>query len=298
MPESRIQPSASCPGFTLVELLVVITVIVVLLSLLAPGLDQAIYQAELAACGASLDATATGITTYAMNHKRAYPDRPADWYAPTMFANGNVPDQRQRLAPYVGINGAFNDPLSRAVDYTDTTPPGTTMPWQGGWAARFFWYRKLWPNDRAMNKLGDFWTWTDEKSAQNMGRVYHFNALVTDIDMVADNNQVWGSHPDDRGHMINSTYQNQVPPEHERAPGMGTNAFIMSRWWRGTGAGLHDRGLVDLNFAATDGAVTRFPKVAWTELVLGAETTELRGVPWTSEETYAGQIRCAVPKIN
>jgi len=37
-----------------IELLVVITIIVVLLSLLAPALDKAIYRAELPRCAASL----------------------------------------------------------------------------------------------------------------------------------------------------------------------------------------------------------------------------------------------------
>ena len=49
-------------GFTLVELLVVITIIVILLALLAPALDKAIYQAELAVCGTRVRAIATGCT--------------------------------------------------------------------------------------------------------------------------------------------------------------------------------------------------------------------------------------------
>ena len=39
-------------AFTLIELLVVVTIIVVLLAMLTPALDKAIYQAELAVCGA------------------------------------------------------------------------------------------------------------------------------------------------------------------------------------------------------------------------------------------------------
>jgi prepilin-type N-terminal cleavage/methylation domain-containing protein len=37
-------------AFTLIELLVVVTIIVVLPALLAPALDQSIYQVELTVC--------------------------------------------------------------------------------------------------------------------------------------------------------------------------------------------------------------------------------------------------------
>src|ERR1043165_1931025 len=52
-------------AFTLIELLVVITIIVVLLALLTPALDKAMYQAELAVCGANLRAIANGAIPYA-----------------------------------------------------------------------------------------------------------------------------------------------------------------------------------------------------------------------------------------
>jgi prepilin-type N-terminal cleavage/methylation domain-containing protein len=52
-------------GFTIVELLVVITIIVVLLALLMPGLDRAIYQAELAVCGSRLKSLGAAVSTYA-----------------------------------------------------------------------------------------------------------------------------------------------------------------------------------------------------------------------------------------
>src|ERR1041385_4605737 len=62
-------------AFTLIELLVVVTIIVLLLALLTPAIDKAIYQAELTACGTRLRTLANGVTTYAANYKRSYPDR-------------------------------------------------------------------------------------------------------------------------------------------------------------------------------------------------------------------------------
>src|SRR5687768_17021008 len=59
-------------AFSLVELLVVITIMVVLLSLLTPAMEQAVYQAELATCAANLDAMGTGLAGYAMENTRRF----------------------------------------------------------------------------------------------------------------------------------------------------------------------------------------------------------------------------------
>jgi prepilin-type N-terminal cleavage/methylation domain-containing protein len=57
-------------GFTLVELLVVVTIIVILLAMLAPALDSAIEQAERAVCATNLHAFGTASSGYAMNNRR------------------------------------------------------------------------------------------------------------------------------------------------------------------------------------------------------------------------------------
>ncbi len=58
-------------GFTLIELMVVVTIIVVLLSLLAPALDRAVEAAERAVCGANQHAIGAGAIGYAMNNRGA-----------------------------------------------------------------------------------------------------------------------------------------------------------------------------------------------------------------------------------
>ena len=70
-------PTAShkAQAFSLVELLVVITILVVLLALLAPAMDKAIYQAELAVCGAQQKAIASSSQGYAFDSRRSYPYR-------------------------------------------------------------------------------------------------------------------------------------------------------------------------------------------------------------------------------
>src|SRR5207247_947120 len=71
--KSAIGNQKSRNGFTLVELLVVVVIIAILLSLLAPALDKAIYQAELAVCGANLHAIGAGASIYTMDYKKVYP---------------------------------------------------------------------------------------------------------------------------------------------------------------------------------------------------------------------------------
>ena len=65
-------------GFTLVELLVVITLIVILISLLAPALDSALASAELARCAAQQHALIQTFTTYAVDNRRKWPSGKRD----------------------------------------------------------------------------------------------------------------------------------------------------------------------------------------------------------------------------
>src|ERR1051325_8231531 len=70
-------PQRIRPAFTVVELLVVITIIVVLASLLAPALDRASAQAELTLGAAGrLKPIADSALLYAANNKRQYMVRP------------------------------------------------------------------------------------------------------------------------------------------------------------------------------------------------------------------------------
>src|SRR5688500_5045448 len=100
-------------GFTLVEVLVVLTIIVVLISLLVPAVDRAKYQAELVLCGTRMRAAATGATTYAGDHKRMYPardvidqGRTADQTTyesqPIVLAWDGY-DDRPRIEPYISM---------------------------------------------------------------------------------------------------------------------------------------------------------------------------------------------------
>ena len=60
-------------AFTLVELLVVVTIIVILLALLTPALDKAVVQAQLAVCGARQKAMGNIFITYATESKQMLP---------------------------------------------------------------------------------------------------------------------------------------------------------------------------------------------------------------------------------
>jgi type II secretory pathway pseudopilin PulG len=123
--------------FTLVELLVVVATIAVLISLLTPALEDAVYQAELTVCGARHRALGSAVTTYATDSRRWYPYRSAvhagnvaAW--PAAVSNGTITedevaglatgegyaayDDRPRLRPYLSLNGTLNCPLAPTVD--------------------------------------------------------------------------------------------------------------------------------------------------------------------------------------
>src|SRR5687768_5763365 len=107
-------------AFTLVELMVTVTIIVILIALLAPAMDRAVYQAELATCMTRVKGIATGVQTYAVDFKRAYPDRPfvRSQAQTTTLSYHGLSDTRPLLRPYMSINGQMICPLTPAkVDF-------------------------------------------------------------------------------------------------------------------------------------------------------------------------------------
>ena len=239
----------SVKGFTLVELLVVVTVIIVLLALLTPALDRAVYQAELATCGANLKGFTLAMQTYAMGNQRRYPNRGLPeqiirfGQGPHCLANpvegdaaaGGTYDMRPSLAGIIQINKMLNDPLTKAVDLefdsgvNDTFILASYYMW-------FDWQVKGADGGPGMKKLGDRWTYR--------GRRY--SLLVSDYDSYINNANLAASHPDDR-RLWNNVQERTLNP-------FTTSLFTISVWKRD---GSRARDPLDLNFGYADGSVRR-----------------------------------------
>ena len=78
--------AARQPGFTLVELLVVIGIIAVLISVLLPALSKARESANTVRCAANLHSIGQGIATYASQYAGTLP--PSNFYSGLTINNG------------------------------------------------------------------------------------------------------------------------------------------------------------------------------------------------------------------
>ena len=252
-------------AFTLVELLVVITIIVVLLSLLMPAMHEAVYQAELVSCGSRLAVISAGVTQYALDHGRKYPYNPAHDEGQTWHSNMLRSDQRAHprqqevvrsdidmrpvIRDYIQINRTLNDPLAASVelekDNAELVYANYSM-WSG-WR----WIGASNGPGTRMGRIGDRFTW--EGVAGGQKNVFAFNLLGGDLDLTLSGPQYRSSHPDHDDTMRNSVRQNVEDPTDVQ-----DYSTTLSIWTTNNG---RSRDLIDTNFAYQDLSVVRFNHV-------------------------------------
>jgi prepilin-type N-terminal cleavage/methylation domain-containing protein len=282
-------------AFTLVELLVVITIIVILLALLTPALDQAIYQAELATCGARLKGIAGGVSLYAVDYQRKYPHRPGasgdPGFKPNNIYIGNAwedvrednpqfgradQDDRVSLQGYLSVNGHLNDPLSPAeVDFEGSAAQTQIEVSYHLW---FGWQYHVGVRERGMFKVGDRFEWTPP-TAEGAARTYTFDFLASDVDgmdAATENGSTIAGHADSDGRLVPGVLEDGAPIGGVR--NSGTLQYTYSRWDSGpTPAG---RGTIDVNFVSSDTSVRRYMKVPFVPPA--AEPSMIRAPMWPS----------------
>ena len=244
-------------AFTLVELLVVVTIVAVLLALLAPALDRAVYEAELAVCAANFHGLGTALVLYAADNGRRYPHRPPvhersnvwTWRPNALKGDGraitNPWDERPDFKRWLDLD-LLVCPLSGNIDldapqtYDANDAVFADYPLWFGW--------RYWPNGpgplKGMFRMGDAFEWNREK--------YRFLATSKD-ERDTSNPYTETSHPDKGSRLAPQTLTDQQSSGSGFALTAGT-AFTLSRWFL---SGTYERSSMDMHFLRDDVSVQR-----------------------------------------
>lgn len=272
-------------GFSLVELLVVVTIIVVLLALLSPALDQAIYQAELARCSVQVRGIASGAVHYTIDHKRFYP-QPLSGRA-TVGTTGGVqgnPAQHQieqlgeRSAPEHFLLPVIQDHIREQLllcplaSFKLSFAAADNAPETRLFANYSLWFGMKYnqAGNTGMFKLGDRFS---HKEGGANGRLRRFSLLASDLNALNPNQEAIGTHPDRAGVLPPWGGQNieNGSPALDSAP-----RVTIARWHRRNVL----RGLMDFNVAYDDLSVERIANSPILDPRLEAVPQHTSGSPW------------------
>lgn len=230
-----------------------------LLSLLVPAMDKAMYQANLAACGSNLKGIASSVSAYAVASRQSYPDRNQNVNTQkqphNLALNANTADDRLALEGYVETD-LLVDPLCEKVNLAR----GETHPNSAVFASYNLYFGYGYNGNGGMRKIGEKVTYTNNSASPP--RTYRFTVIAADQDVILST-LAWAhsSHPDADGIMHNRYFQDQ--PDNDRSiGGVGILApqMVLS-WWESPRN--HRRGPIEMNTAFADGSVTRYNGVEW-----------------------------------
>ena len=243
----RTQASSLKPqAFTLVELMVVITIIAILLALLTPAMDQAIYQAELTVCGAQLGSIGGNVLAAAVERQRRYPAREVYEESYRIMGSAGGHDDRPAVRPYVGTLKMLACPLAGGnPDYEAGVADPNGAAGHNVITGYSMWFGWQYEGAKGLRKVGDRWSTIDG---------YEFNLLAGDYEHYNywGTISVAGSHPDKDGVMQQQVF------DREGSWLSPVGDYILARW---INEKTSDRGLVDMNQLYQDGAVHRLTNV-------------------------------------
>lgn len=269
-------------AFTMIEVLVVVSIIAVLMSIALPVIDRAIYAAEQAKCSMTLKSTAQGVQTYAVGHNRLYPYRPTiskgNVKRPNVLAietvggSGGV-DDRPYLRDHVELKMLL-DPFLHEVDLSaDANDDGVVV-----YSNYAIWWGMFYRGSGgAMTRMGSKLVYRDATTGESQS----FRVLVSDWDASQGNTteRVHASHADDEGVMFELVQQNVANQ---------TRAMWYSDVTR-------ERGKIDTNFALDDGSVKRYEKIAWDEASAGMGQQMVK-VPIRADNPDTSQMWLHLPR--
>ena len=265
--------SHRCAGFTLVELLVVVSIIIVLLALLSPALSRAVYEARLVSCSANQKVLITSAIQYALEGKRYYPQRGNFRAAANVRAYLSVIGLTNSRASYdyrptarlmgLNVNRNFQCAMVEPVNLENSLP----NEWVSGNQAFWFGWHYTTGRDqnlsgiagsvehKGMFRLGDRFDGPDPRTDPNNPKVSKYNLLVADWDLWAPGaaRGAQAAHPDVRKGTMYNWPAVRVPLN---------DALLTLSYWQGA----HDppfppRGTLDNNFGYDDGSVRRVSEV-------------------------------------
>lgn len=256
MREFLLRGRQSRRGFTLVELLVIITILAILLALLLPALSSGRNAARMTRCKSNLSQIVAGAINYASDHD-------GNWFyreGLEKYLTGDLSSRDMLIPNFLRQRGQFDDtaimkgyirdglgcPFVRDVRIFDTNTNHLRRIYS--YSLYFGW--QLMGNERQMRRVGDTMTFEGDE----------FNVVAADL-FVHASSYVQSSHPipgttllSFDGSSVGSYYQGDAYPEGEGYP-------------------------VELNFAMSDGSV----------ITLSASDERLRKVPRKHQFSAASQ---------